>query len=426
MRDALPDHYEHREKLAELWDRAVFVFDTNALVDAYRLSASAREHFFQLLERLQPRLWLPFQAASEFFGARLSETKQDIKAYEDAIRHAKGLLPKLTRRSRPLLNASTMATAQQSINAVEAELRAGLERVTKRVSSDPTSSDPIVRRLLALFERHSGTRPPENLARERLAAAKERMRQKVPPGYMDDGAGDALLWLETLDYAKATGTDVILVTGDMKEDWWTSECGRTTGPREEMIREFRAHTGRDAWIYKSRRFISLASDRVGHPISTNVVREISEGFFTVGGDARYEHLSSDLNNTEAAYLVRDEDVDTSHYASLLSLLATCPPYHFEPSEIDRLDGQSVKGWLTVGTDGSTTGSWVLQVGSMRHLRAQLASRQDLRDAQIQTVRIHETRADLILRKPSGLAQTVRFELDEGRAYELAKAEGLAT
>lgn len=61
---------------------------------------------------------------------------------------------------------------------------------------------------------------------EALAEAKLRGEAKIPPGYMDAGkdseegaADDYLLWAQVLREAKRRGKDLLLVTGDMKEDW---------------------------------------------------------------------------------------------------------------------------------------------------------------------------------------------------------------
>lgn len=54
---------------AELWEKATFVFDTNFLLDFYRVSTSTSEDYFRILEYIKDRIWLPYQVADEFARA---------------------------------------------------------------------------------------------------------------------------------------------------------------------------------------------------------------------------------------------------------------------------------------------------------------------------------------------------------------------
>ncbi len=54
----------------ELWERSTFVFDTNFLLDLYRVSSTTSEDFLRVLESLQNRIWLPYQVANEFLERR--------------------------------------------------------------------------------------------------------------------------------------------------------------------------------------------------------------------------------------------------------------------------------------------------------------------------------------------------------------------
>jgi hypothetical protein len=83
----------------------------------------------------------------------------------------------------------------------------------------------------------------------------ERIENSIPPGYKDKGkvrgeegeakaAGDYLLWMQVIEEVKARGVDVLLVTGDVKEDWWRKEDGEIRGPRLELVQEMKHLTGR--------------------------------------------------------------------------------------------------------------------------------------------------------------------------------------
>lgn len=89
------------------------------------------------------------------------------------------------------------------------------------------------------------------------AEAAHRFLNNIPPGFQDDGKditysycgtkisakyGDYILWKQLLRKAESEKLPVILVTGDIKEDWQSSEFSRV---RPELITEFRLKTGQD-------------------------------------------------------------------------------------------------------------------------------------------------------------------------------------
>jgi hypothetical protein len=82
-----------------------------------------------------------------------------------------------------------------------------------------------------------------------LEEAKRRAEAKRPPGYKDSGkqgagpAGDYLIWAQTLREAKQRRRDVLIVTGDVKEDWWRREHGELRGPLPELAEEMRNVAG---------------------------------------------------------------------------------------------------------------------------------------------------------------------------------------
>src|SRR5262249_12009414 len=74
----------------------------------------------------------------------------------------------------------------------------------------------------------------------------------------DERFGDAVLWLQTIAYAKEKNVPVILVTDERKEDWWHEAHGETLGPRPEMLQEFRKETGQPCYIYAPETFLERA------------------------------------------------------------------------------------------------------------------------------------------------------------------------
>jgi hypothetical protein len=116
-----------------------------------------------------------------------------------------------------------------------------------------------------------------------LKEASTRFKEKRPPGYMDEAEkegdrryGDFLLWSETMEFATAANKPVVLVTSELKEDWWERPSGRTLGPRMELVQEFREATGHPILIYQTERFAQLAAERAGSSLRPDIAQEILE------------------------------------------------------------------------------------------------------------------------------------------------------
>ena len=64
MRNTIKEFIEptNKEK-QDLWEKAVFVFDTNVLLNLYRYSAKTRNSLLSAFESFKDRVWNPNQAA---------------------------------------------------------------------------------------------------------------------------------------------------------------------------------------------------------------------------------------------------------------------------------------------------------------------------------------------------------------------------
>jgi hypothetical protein len=93
-----------------------------------------------------------------------------------------------------------------------------------------------------------------------VAEGNARVARKEPPGYLDaekadsglpeGAAGDYLVWHQTLQEASRRDNDVIIVTGDEKEDWWWKHRGQFLGPNMRLATEFSATCGRRLFMMR--------------------------------------------------------------------------------------------------------------------------------------------------------------------------------
>ena len=89
MRNAILEYIELSDaEKKELWDNAVFIFDTNVLLNLYRYSSITRDDLFLSFENLQKNIWLPYQVANEFMKRRYEIIWDINNNYDQLIKEA--------------------------------------------------------------------------------------------------------------------------------------------------------------------------------------------------------------------------------------------------------------------------------------------------------------------------------------------------
>ena len=236
--------------------KGVVVLDTNVLLNLYRYNAETRQDFFSVLSRLGDHLWVPHQAVAEFWRNRESvlrdprdtdSTTQALTSHRDAVLttiRTWSNRVRLQPQSRDEL-LTLLSGAFATVTAAVADLADDEAREFAR----DTSKDPILTGLEPILRGHVGMPFSDSEHVKVLEEAKRRVAAKEPPGYRDankpgDGAtGDYFIWAQTLKEAKRRKQDVLIITGDVKEDWWRREHGEIRGPLPYLVNELRKVAG---------------------------------------------------------------------------------------------------------------------------------------------------------------------------------------
>jgi PIN like domain len=247
-----PDAESYRQVLTS----GIVAIDANVLLNLYRYADQARDDLLDVLKHLRDRLWVPHQALTEFWRNRGTvlrdprDTDRTVKELRSAQGKAETACRTWAKRvslpddlSRQLTDALTDAF-DRAVEGVAAFSDASAAR-----AAGDTGADVVLERLEDILAGRVG--PPLSTAAHAEAIAEGRRRAQVnePPGYEDgakegdDVAGDYLVWRQTLVEAERRGGDVLLVTADVKEDWWRKERSELRGPRVELADELRAHSG---------------------------------------------------------------------------------------------------------------------------------------------------------------------------------------
>ncbi|MEH2460905.1 PIN-like domain-containing protein [Nostoc sp.] len=291
MRDLFPGYYQPTEQeFAELWKECIFSFDTNVLLHIYRYSAKTRERLFDILQKLQQRIWIPYQIGWEYHKNRLDVISQQSKAYdkivkilEDNLKIEKiGSLKKDldTYKKHPLIDVKQIIlTVESSIQKVIKIVKDDLQ-YSKIKHPDLIKNDEFHDKIIDLLNGRIGNN--KDKLKDIYNWAEERFKYCIPPGYEDakkpvpDKYGDAITWFQLINYAKSEKKPIIFVTDDDKEDWWLKGDGKTISPRPELVQEMLSEAGVRFHMYSADRFLEYAEDFLKLPNQPEVIEEARE------------------------------------------------------------------------------------------------------------------------------------------------------
>lgn len=302
MKNAVKEFIElTNDEKQELWEKAVFIFDTNVLLNLYRYSQGTRDSLLKAFESLKSRVWIPHQIAYEYMKNRCEVIYESVQQY-DALK-SKG-----EAFTRDIKEALRLNSEDKDLAELDKYLCDWLEKNKNRhlLVTNP-SKDEILDRILKLFDEKVG----EEVSGEELEALKregaERYKKNIPPGYKDaakqkeqsdnNAYGDLIIWKQIMKYAVESDKDIIFVTHDQKEDWWYKTKGKTIGPRFELKKEFHKETKRMFHMYRMDSFINeynrLNLEKIEKSAVDEVITLDNEMYFNTlisSGRKYYENL----------------------------------------------------------------------------------------------------------------------------------------
>lgn len=286
MRNLFPGYYRFGDtELKALWANATFVFDTNVLLNLYSYPEIPRKAFFAALEKVSKNTWIPYHVALEFHRQKFNKIKQSSKKLND-------LLKKLNTNSEIVKNEiDSIELEKWNIGIADIQsLVVGLQEAHKKLSDavalacerlPPVGlNDEIGERICSLFEGRVGLPPADQAALDAmLKGAQERYDSQTPPGYKDEKEkgdkkfvdrgitylnkfGDLIIWKQIIAHASRSSIkDLIFITGDVKEDWWWREDGKTIAPQTELTYEIMSDGHVDRfWMYTADQFLAHSQE----------------------------------------------------------------------------------------------------------------------------------------------------------------------
>lgn len=288
MKKQFAEYYElPEERIKEIWDNSLIVFDTNVLLNLYRYNEDARTEFINVIKFYKERLWIPYQVGLEFHRRREDIMRKNAMAYtalgekltEQLVKTVSTLEGEYSRH--PYIN---MKDIRSKVERCAASIKKSLDK-QKENHPDYSKEDKILNAITDLFDGRVG----EDFAEKDLEAlykeGEKRYANDVPPGYCDEKTkkdkpkrhlyGDLIVWKQTINHCKERSKNVIFITDDHKPDWWDKVDGKHT-PRKELIKEFADRTGQSIIIYDSRKFLEYAKRNKELKVSQKTINEVEK------------------------------------------------------------------------------------------------------------------------------------------------------
>jgi hypothetical protein len=287
LRDQFPHFYMPDEDAVKAaMQTGLITPDTNVLLNLYRLQSGARDQLFGAMEKAGDRLWVSHQVGLEFLRNRLNvmhEQQEFFSKTEDAFdKLVEGLREKVREfRARIALSEDQIAGVEESIQQLQERFtRLALGAADANVCVGEHASDKVLARIEALFENRVSAAMTAAEFEEARKEAQRRVREKIPPGYMDrdkpDPSGDYLVWRQIMTEAKARKVPAILVTDDRKEDWYRREHGLTLGARPELRQEMATEAGVAFIAMRTGTFLHHAETYLDAEVSDETIAQVKE------------------------------------------------------------------------------------------------------------------------------------------------------
>jgi hypothetical protein len=333
------------EEFTELWENAIFVVDTNILINFYKYtSKQSTKSLLDILKKLKEthRLWIPHQVALEyFFNYEDNLLKQNegydllgkelIKLKEDAKKTLSTVKSK-----HPYIMTDKFHFFIDNIEQSSAQLQAQLQ---EEIDNLPDSK-AIQQDLLNLLDGIIG----EPYSQEQINAiekeGKERYQLDVPPGFKDKTDnnkqgfrtygdfryqqlyGDLIVWNQIIDRGRneENTTPIILITEDRKEDWWEKDGQMIKRPHAQLIQEFLNKTQQKFYMFRTDSFVKYAVEYLGADVTEEQAQEVTKEIEQIRKSEEKEETEDkqDIYNDNNDNLEKYSNIDISKLLEYLS------------------------------------------------------------------------------------------------------------
>lgn len=306
MKQKYAPYYRPEEaELDAVRDKAVFIFDTNCLLEILRLSPELAEKTVYTISQYKDRIRIPSHSGLEYHK-RLYEIPAQILSCIEAVDSKLNFEDLKSAFETKFKSNSGCNFPYDRLQNYIRRLEDVFDKIKKDITdlsayfSDNFYSHSLQEQICQLL---SGCMLPGFSPQEIEKIKAEgitRFEKEIPPGYKDyhkamsttavknnnksqvltsdnNCFGDLIIWKEILKYAKDAGKDIFFISNDQKEDWIAEVAGKKLGPRIELILEFKECVPDKIFhIYTLSRFLELfgkfeSEELQSFPVVTSVI-----------------------------------------------------------------------------------------------------------------------------------------------------------
>ena len=317
-----------------IWSNSLIVVDANILLNFYRYSEDTRKTFFNILDKLKGRLWIPYQVGKEFFDNKNSVMITSYNEYENMIKsirktfeEAKNVVDK--RKNNQLKCKGDI------YNVLEDNLKK-IENLLTNEKNEKTpkfEKNEIEKHIIKIFDKCIGDDFDDKEYEEIKKEGLRRFEKKIPPGYKDNEKeenGDYYIFYSLIKKSKTDNKDIIFITDDVKEDWFNEYNGEKHGGRYELLNEFYKETGNLLLIYTSDGFVKSYNKNIEKSeLDEKIINELINI-----RNKEYIKENNNIINYNSFKMFKHFDHDMIH---LLNGLNKDEIYHYLLSMIRKID-----------------------------------------------------------------------------------------
>ena len=297
----LPGYRLSRKEFEDLWDKCIFVFDANVLLDLYSYTSKVREEIVDTIRKLSSRVWIPHQAAFEYYNNRERVKKRQEDNYKflsNIILDYPDYIKKKIKEKKEIDEYNSIYELKEELinkftddfPRIKKELMLISEKYTDL--KDLSSIDTCIEKLFCgKVGKPYSLRYLEEICKEGLL----RYSLELPPGFEDKDDpdkkgiqiyGDLILWRQIIEMAKERKLPVIFITNEQKRDWWWKPpSSRQIGPRPELVSEFNLATNELFYMYPLDEFLTYSNKYLKTSIKSEFISEIKEHRIEEGSQA---------------------------------------------------------------------------------------------------------------------------------------------
>lgn len=192
MQELFKGYYSLTEEdLNELWKNAVFVFDTNVLLNLYRYQSSTRDSLIKVIEGFSERVWIPYYVGLEFQNNRLNVISKQYNRYselEDII--SKSVTDMQTKVNNLQLKKRHSNIDPDKLIEIIESFKINMSTEIdgfKEMSMDINSPDTIREKIDELFYGKIGKAPKNQEEVDKITKEGAiRYKYRIPPGFRDN------------------------------------------------------------------------------------------------------------------------------------------------------------------------------------------------------------------------------------------------